>query len=852
MTEKTMPGKPTIPTVFHQPAVLSSLEEEKKHLENAMRSVQQFAFSMKRALDRNYLHEALKCATLLLAELRTSLLSPPLYYELWIKVGDHLTFLEQYFTEEVQRGRRVEELYEMVQHAGNIVPRLYLLITVGSVYIKSKSAPAKDILKDLVEMCKGVQHPTRGLFLRHYLSQMAKGKLPDSGNEYEGPGGTVNDSIDFILQNYHEMVRLWVRLERRADKQTRKQLCDLVGTNLQRLAQLQGVDAESYASYVFPKLLEVVVQSQDVVAQQYLMTTVVAVFPDEFHLATLGVFLQACGMLQPGVDVTSVLTALIDRLGLYVANPEMQRRRSPEEAAAVDGMLDLFLQASFLLVKQRNVLGASGFVEVAQALAVMTMRTSPDDVKRLNNVVNAVTAAFDPQLADGPRLLLEDAEVNRKVRRLLMFPVDALGGVVPALQVSACAALHALLAFRPRRLVSLDWARKAIDGEGSVSTLEQCVELFDMVRPLVVDEDGAPSYDERYADDEDFEEEQHLAVRMLRLLDAPQPEVQLKMLQHVRKLFGLVGEDQRRLPHTLPPLIFAYLRLLGHPMLLSEPATYQRLVDRALENVTKTNSVLAPLAPHMAYNLHLETALAADRHGRDGVAYTALTSGFELLEEHISKPSARNAALTAMIATLQSMRRLKPDDHSTAAQQAWRCANGLLKKSDKARLAGLCTFLFVRHTPDAAAGVGGASGAAVGAAAAAAAAATPSVGSGVVGGAPATIVDGDEANQGYQCLRRALKLVDQCPSGQQTGLYLELGNLFIWFFERGLPKVSAEQLSFLLETVGQTIGTVSETDAIEETTGIPLAVYHQNTIAHVAALAASPDGAKWKAVKRGD
>lgn len=47
----------------------------------------------------------------------------------------------------------------------------YLLLTVGSVYIVSKEAPAKDILKDLVEMCRGVQHPMRGLFLRNYLSQ---------------------------------------------------------------------------------------------------------------------------------------------------------------------------------------------------------------------------------------------------------------------------------------------------------------------------------------------------------------------------------------------------------------------------------------------------------------------------------------------------------------------------------------------------------------------------------------------------------------------------------------------------------------------------------------------------------
>lgn len=62
----------------------------------------------------------------------------------------------------------------------------YLLCTVGSVYIKSKEVPAKEVLRDLVEMCRAVQHPIRGLFLRSYLAQISRDKLPDIGSEYEG------------------------------------------------------------------------------------------------------------------------------------------------------------------------------------------------------------------------------------------------------------------------------------------------------------------------------------------------------------------------------------------------------------------------------------------------------------------------------------------------------------------------------------------------------------------------------------------------------------------------------------------------------------------------------------------
>ena len=37
-------------------------------------------------------------------------------------------------------------------------------------------------------MCRGVQQPMRGLFLRNYLSQTSKDKLPDVGSIYEGVG----------------------------------------------------------------------------------------------------------------------------------------------------------------------------------------------------------------------------------------------------------------------------------------------------------------------------------------------------------------------------------------------------------------------------------------------------------------------------------------------------------------------------------------------------------------------------------------------------------------------------------------------------------------------------------------
>src|SRR5437764_156926 len=93
-------------------------------------------------------------------------------------IFDALRYLTTYLNDAHISGKHhLADLYELVQYAGNIIPRLYLMITVGSVYMSQKDAPVKEIMKDMMKMFRGVKHPTRGFFLKHYLSGMKKDSL---------------------------------------------------------------------------------------------------------------------------------------------------------------------------------------------------------------------------------------------------------------------------------------------------------------------------------------------------------------------------------------------------------------------------------------------------------------------------------------------------------------------------------------------------------------------------------------------------------------------------------------------------------------------------------------------------
>lgn len=171
-----------------------------------------------------------------------------------------------------------------------------------------------------------------------------------------------------MLTNFIEMNKLWVRLqhqghsrEREKRELERKELRILVGTNLVRLSQLEGVDLDMYVGGILPRVLEQIVGCRDVIAQEYLMEVVIQVtsparpvsrpaqgrltrappaqvFTDDFHLHTLGPFLSATAALHPRVNIKQIVIALIDRLAAYAAreaedeNPE-ERRKGEEEAA---------------------------------------------------------------------------------------------------------------------------------------------------------------------------------------------------------------------------------------------------------------------------------------------------------------------------------------------------------------------------------------------------------------------------------------------------------------------------------------------------------------------------------------
>ncbi|XP_030950779.1 vacuolar protein sorting-associated protein 35B-like isoform X2 [Quercus lobata] len=637
-------------------------------------------------------------------------------------------------------------------------------LELGSVYIKSKEAPAKDVLKDLVEMCRGVQHPIRGLFLRSYLAQISRDKLPDIGSEYEGDADSVMDSVEFVLQNFTEMNKLWVRLQHQGPgrvreklEKERSELRDLVGKNLHVLGQIEGVDLGMYKDAVLPRVLEQIVNCSDDLAQYYLMDCIIQVFPDEYHLQTLETLLGACPQLQPTVDVKTVLSQLMERLSNY--------------AASSTDVLPEFLQVE-AFAKLSNAIGRVieaqvnmpivGAITLYVSLLTFTLRVHPDRLDYVDQVLGACVK----KLSGKPKL--EDQRAKKQVVALLSAPLEKYNDAVMALTLSNYPRVMDHLDNETNKVMAMVIIESIMKNYTCISTAHQVEVLFELIKGLIKDLDGTAA-DE--LDEEDFNEEQNSVARLIHMLYNDDPEELLKIICTVKK--SIMNGGPRRLPFTVPPLIFSALRLIrqlqgqdGDVAGEEVPATPKKIFQILNEMIESLSTVPSP---ELALRLYLQCAEAANDCGLEPVAYEFFTQAFVLYEEEIADSKAQVTAIHLIIGTLQRLNVFGVENRDTLTHKATGYSAKLLKKPDQCRAVYACSHLFWVDDQDG-------------------------------------IKDGERV---LLCLKRALRIANAAQqmanvtrgnSGPVT-LFVEILNKYLYFFEKGNPQITSAAIQGLIELI---------------------------------------------------
>ena len=751
--------------------------EQQRLLDEASATLREQAFLMKRAIEADNLRDTLRHASNVIGELRSSVLTPRSYYQLYLQAYQELAHLQSFVEDRTRHGKKLSELYESVQHAGNILPRLYLLVTVGVAYVKSGEGAASEILRDVAELCRGVQHPVRGLFLRYFLAQATKDALPSEPEH----------ACQLVLSNFVEATKLWIRLTsqggqsssaaaRQKREKERHELRLLVGTNLVRLSSIEGLTKEYYAGTVLPSLLDqITLNFKDNLAQQYLLDCIVQVFPDEFHVATLGSLLAACSRTMPGVDLRPVLVNLMRRLKDYAA----ERKLPGDFFGVFKGYLEKIVVRGE--VGSTPVLAADGdspavavgwsgpadAVESTQqllellhaflefAVAAETGASESEFSFRIGSVLKMVlglVAKFVEQGGDMTALLESGEQLDEILTApLVMEGSHSISNVVSIAEYSALIGLIPAHAPSKRRI-----AKRVLSGllgiNKKITDSETLSKLLTILGPL--SNDAKP----QISGDPEAEEEYLLLGKFVHSLQGSNSEDTFNMLQIYRNFFGSAGAF--RLQGVLPSIIGGSLRLALTSHSVSDPNIS---LKKVFHFVHKTVSVLVAPAPETALNLWILSAETALAVGLEAIATEFLTQALIAFEEEV--PTTSKSQLQALAAIVNGLvtcaSKLEKENYDSLSLKTAQFAARLLKKNDQCRAVSMCAHLFWNDSVQ-------------------------------------------DSRKLLDCLQKSLKIADSCLQAQGPAagaeLFLEILGKYLFFFEKseGVVTVAFVQNLFAL------------------------------------------------------
>ena len=559
--------------------------------------------------------------------------------------------------------------------------------------------------------------------------------VEDISNNQEGKedhSGTVEDSIEFILLNFAEMNKLWVRMQHQGHSRDRErrekerlELRELVGTNLVRLSQLESIDINRYEKIVLPGILEQVVSCRDGIAQEYLMECLIHVFSDEYHLSTLSPFLKSCAQLVDSVNVKNIIIALIDRLA------------ASKDIELPDDLFDTFSKQIMHIKMSRSTMPLEDIILMEGSLINFSIKKINDLVKReqsMDAVLGATLNVINEKLK-GAKISYRST-VGKELLKFLTIPITPLLCLTPnnmtAIKLSLKLSnfkevLKQVCDFEIHKQIALFLLNTALDSELDETVIEdnrlslEEIDLFLNIicEPLRIDNrqlinnqtdlnnHQTNNLSENSLDDldDEFIEEQNLMARFIHFMLSPvcvspdDLDNHYLILSTAKKSFK-VG-TAKHIKFTFPSIVNEALNLAlkysekGR----EEDEKWEEKCTKIFKFVHQTIKTLMEESScaYLCLKLFLQAALNASKtkiKDHETFAYNFISQAFSIYEEEIVESKQQLAFLLLMIGSLKEINFKQEENLNPLRSQCSLNSSKLVKKSDQVKAILNSTVLF--------------------------------------------------------------------------------------------------------------------------------------------------------------
>ena len=228
---------------------------------------------------------------------------------------------------------------------------------------------------------------------------------------------------------------------------------------------------------MLPKILEIVKECKDHIAQRYLMEIIIQVFPDDYHLDTLEDYLQTCTQLREKVDVKSILVTLMDRIAGYFRDEQTSGQADPRAFTMLNEYVAKVVQG------QPNM-DVNDILSLQVALVNFAINCYPGKHEYVDLVLNFCVQVLSKTVDEHSRKV-DEAGVPF-VTDLLIIPLEKYS--LDVLRLEHYPSLMAFLGWEHRKRVSVQLVTAVLESKTSPACLtspELVDRLFSFIAPLI-------------------------------------------------------------------------------------------------------------------------------------------------------------------------------------------------------------------------------------------------------------------------------------------------------------------------------------------------------------------------------
>lgn len=296
---------------------------------------------------------------------------------------------------------------------------------------------------------------------------------------------------------------------------------------------------------------------------------------------------------------------------------------------------------------------------------------------------------------------LHSAPTQSNILALLVAPIKSYFSLFTALALPSFISLLNAQTYPTRRAVAGEVTQNILRNETRISSPEDLDGVLGILRVLIREGmqqpggyPGVPSQRRSTETDETLMEQGWLA-RLIHLIQSPENDTQLKLLQICRKAFA---DGNERVRYTTPALVTSALKLARKyksrehydDIWQSQSSILYKLMHTLVSALyTRVNG-----AAELCLRLFVSCGQVADQTGFEEVAYEFFAQAFTIYEEAISDSRAQFQAVCVIAGSLHVTRGFSKENYDTLITKCALHGSKLLKKPDQCRAVYLASHLW--------------------------------------------------------------------------------------------------------------------------------------------------------------